>query len=44
MAVNMLVPFVHIVGALLLFVSLGVEWVAVAGSAGLRHFAGPSGG
>ena len=29
MAVNMLVPFGHIVGALLLFVSLGVEWVAV---------------
>ena len=26
---NMLVPFVHIIGALLLFVSLGVEWVAI---------------
>ena len=26
---KMLVPFVHIVGVLLLFVSLGVEWVAI---------------
>ena len=29
MTVNVLVPVVHIVGALLLFASLGVEWVAV---------------
>jgi hypothetical protein len=26
---KMLVPFVHIVGVLLLFISLGVEWVAI---------------
>ena len=29
MTVKMLVPFVHIVGVLLLFVSLGVDWVAI---------------
>ena len=29
MTVKMLVPFVHIAGVLLLFVSLGVEWVAI---------------
>ena len=29
MTLKMLVPFVHIVGVLLLFVSLGVEWVAI---------------
>ena len=29
MTLKMLVPFAHIVGALLLFVSLGVEWVAI---------------
>ena len=29
MTVKMLVPFVHIVGVLLLFVGLGVEWVAI---------------
>ena len=30
MTLKMLVPFVHVVGALLLFVSLGVEWVAIS--------------
>ena len=29
MAMKMLVPLVHMVGVLLLFVSLGVEWVAI---------------
>ena len=29
MTVKMLVPFVHVVGVLLLLVSLGVEWVAL---------------
>ncbi len=29
MTLKMLVPFVHIVGVLLLFVSLGVEWAAI---------------
>ena len=29
MTLEMLVPLVHIVGVLLLFVSLGVEWVAI---------------
>ena len=41
---KMLVPVVHIVGVLLLFVSLGVEWVAIGALSRSHNFAGRSGG